>query len=87
MVDKIRQIRAKWRERRRQQLLALIGRDIENIAHDAYREGCYVTERRMQAEKLIEFQHLMATNEALRERMLDLARTQMPNMVFTAKAP
>jgi hypothetical protein len=65
----------------------MIGRDIESIARDAYNEGCYVTQRRNRAEEAMRLQHLMAENEALRERMLDLARTQMPNMVFPAETP
>jgi len=65
----------------RKKLLELIGRDIENIARDAYHEGCYVTQRRMQAEKLLEFQQLTATNEKLRELMVERANLAVPEII------
>lgn len=78
----IRTILARRREKQRNRLLALIGRDIENIAHDAYREGCYVTTRRMQAEKALELMRLMQENEKMREMMIERMSVTMPPVII-----
>lgn len=76
---------AERRERQRKAILNLIGRDIEDIARDAYNEGCYVTTRQMQAAKLIEFQCLMAENEKLREVAIKQYETMMPEIKIMAE--
>lgn len=87
MVGTIRRFLARRREKRRQQLLALIGRDIERIATDAYREGCYITNKRMRAERLVELQHLMSENDHLRKMMIDRANLTIPDIILEAEAP
>ena len=66
----------------RKKILSLIGRDIENIARDAYDEGCYVTARRNKAEEVIRLHYLTTENEKLREMMIERANMTMPEIVI-----
>ena len=85
MGNWLKTIRAKRREKQRQRLLSLIGRDIDNIARDAYNDGCYTTTRQMQAQKVLEFACLMAENEKLRELAIKQCEIHMPELRIMAE--
>ena len=69
----------------RQKILGLIANDIERLARDAYYEGCYVTGRQLSAQKQLEFAHLMAENEKLREMLTEKVSLHMPEIRINGK--
>jgi len=77
MSEWIRKKAHKW-------ILGLIGREIENIAYDAYNEGCYVTAKQEQAKRTMEFAQIVAENEKLREMIIERANLVMPEIVIKA---
>ena len=81
----IKKFLVKRKEKKRQQILALIGRDIDDIAYHAYNDGCYVTTKQMQAQKTIEFAQLVAENEKLREMMIEHANLVIPTIKVQAE--
>ena len=71
----------------RKHILALIGREIEDIARRAYDDGCYVTSKRLQAEKALEFMQITKQNEKLTEMLIERARITMPHITTPLDKP
>ena len=81
MLNWIDRMQQKRKENQRRKLLSLIGRDIEDIARDAYNDGCWITEKKMRAERQLEFAHLTKENKKLRELLAERTAITMPDFI------